>query len=603
MKVGGQMQTAQEVLKTVYGYDAFREGQAGIIDAVLAGKRTLGIMPTGGGKSITYQIPALLLDGITMVVSPLISLMKNQVDELAAAGISATMINSSLTTAEYQERIDGLEHEAYKLFFVAPERLDDPYFYQLIQRLPLDLVVIDEVHVLSQWGHDFRPSYLRAVTAIDNLANRPNVMALTATATERVQADLERILHIDETIKTGFARENLAIKIEKGLSNSEKRRYIVDYVKEHHEDVGIIYAGTRKNVDELAVMLQASGIKAGRYHAGMGDAEREQAQNDFLYDELDVIVATNAFGMGINKTNVRYVLHLTMPGSIESYYQEIGRAGRDGLPSESILLYSSADIRLQRFFIDNSDNQEPEYRQNELTKLREMTNFASTAMCLQRYIIQYFGQDMADCGKCSNCTDTRELVDMTEAAQKVMSNIMRMNSKTNGTYSRTQVVNVLRGRLPENMAWTHFDELPTYAIMDRWTLKNLNAFVDSLVADGYLTVSGEFNGLQVATTGADVLKGQATVMQREQVKRASGTSNPRVKTEAGGPMFEKLRERRLELAREKGIPPFMVFSDQVLMNLVRAHPTTIAQLLDVSGVGEKKADQYGEDFLAILNEA
>ncbi|GFH40327.1 DNA helicase RecQ [Lactococcus insecticola] len=594
------MTTAQEILKTVYGYDAFRSGQEAIIGSVMAGNRTLGIMPTGGGKSLTYQIPALLQDGLTMVVSPLISLMKNQVDELVAAGVSATMINSALEFDEMQERIYDIRKGVYKLFFVAPERLEDSYFYELIQTLDLRLVVIDEVHVLSQWGHDFRPSYLSAVGLIDNLTNRPNVMALTATATEKVQSDLERILAIDKTVKTGFARANLAIKIEKGLSDADKKKYIINYVKAHPADVGIIYAGTRKKVDELAETLNAAGISAGRYHAGMTDVAREAAQNGFLYDEFQVIVATNAFGMGINKTNVRYVLHLSMPGSIEAYYQEIGRAGRDGLPSETVLLYSARDIALQRFFIDNSDNQDSDYRHNELKKLQEMTAFAATQMCLQRYIIQYFGEDMADCGVCTNCTDERELLDVTVDAQKVLSNVVRMAQLREGTYSRTQVVNVLRGKLPEKMLWTGFDALSTYGLMASWTIKKLSSFVDYLVADGYLDVAGEYNGLSVSNRGVAVLKGEETVTMREiHVVEQAEKSRASKKT-VGGDLFELLRSERTKFAKALAIPPFMVFSDQVLMNLADAQPQSLSDMLNVSGIGQKKADQFGQAFLDVI---
>ncbi len=589
-----------ELLKSVYGYDKFREGQEAIIDSVLSGNRTLGIMPTGGGKSLTYQIPAMLLPGCTMVISPLISLMKNQVDELVAAGVSATMINSSLDFEEIKTRTYDIRQGVYKIFFVAPERLEDAYFYQFIQSLDLSLVVIDEVHVLSQWGHDFRPSYLRSVDLIAGLANRPNVMALTATATEKVQADLAQILAIDKTVKTGFARGNLAIKIEKGLSSCDKLKFVVAYVNNHPDDVGIIYVGTRKKVDELAALLAKSGIVSGRYHAGMSDVEREAAQNGFLYDEFQVIIATNAFGMGINKTNVRYVIHLGIPGSIEAYYQEIGRAGRDGLPSETILLYSARDIQLQRFFIDNAENQDPTYRHRELAKLQEMTAFSATETCLQRYIIQYFGEEMVPCGTCSTCTDTRELTDMTVAAQKVLSNIVRMGQLREGHYSRTQVVSVLRGKLAEKMRWTGFDTLSTYGLMSEWSVKKLNHFVDYLVADGYLLVAGEYNGLSISEKGVQVLKSEQQVMMREIKVAEAIQKSVASKREVGGKLFELLRKERSSFAKTLALPPFMIFSDQVLMNLAEAEPTSLSQMLTVSGIGEKKAAQFGQAFLTVI---
>ena len=594
------MTTVHDILKSIYGYESFRDGQEAIINSVLSGKRTLGIMPTGGGKSLTYQIPAILSEGLTMVVSPLISLMKNQVDELVAAGVSATMINSSLDFEDIKNRTYDIKQGVYQIFFVAPERLEDTYFYNFIQSLNLNLVVIDEVHVLSQWGHDFRPAYLRAVDLIEGLSNHPNVMALTATATEKVQADLVRILNIEETIVTGFARVNLAIKIEKGLTDAEKRKYVRSYVKNHSADVGIIYAGTRKKVDEVWELLQQSGVSAGRYHAGMSDEARESAQNGFLYDDFQVIVATNAFGMGINKTNVRYVIHLTMPGAIEAYYQEIGRVGRDGLPSESVLLYSARDIQLQRFFIDMADNQDTAYRHKELAKLQEMTAFASTQMCLQRYIIQYFGEEMADCGICSNCTDDRELIDVTIDAQKVLSNIVRMSQLREGSYSRTQVVNVLRGKLPEKMLWTGFDTLSTYGLMADWSIKKLNSFVDYLVADGYLNVAGEYNGLSISEKGVRILKGEQTVTMREIKVKETLEKSRSTKREVGGELFELLRKQRTVFAKELAIPPFMVFSDQVLMNLADAKPLSLNDMLNVSGIGEKKADQFGQAFLSVI---
>ncbi len=596
------MTTTKELLRSVYGYDSFREGQEAIIDSVLLGKRTLGIMPTGGGKSLTYQLPAMLLPGTTMVVSPLISLMKNQVDELVAAGVPATMINSGVTINEIKKRLADIKNGVYKLFFIAPERLEDPYFYRFIQALPLSLVVIDEVHVLSQWGHDFRPSYLASVDLIEKLSNKPNLMALTATATQKVQADLVNILSIDKTVKTGFARDNLAIKIQKGLSQQEKFDFVIAYAKNNPNDIGIIYAGTRKLVDETSELLVKSGISARAYHAGMLDYEREAAQDAFLYDDCQVMVATNAFGMGINKTNVRYIIHLGMPGSIEAYYQEIGRAGRDGLASETVLLASPRDVQLQRFFIDNADNQTPEYRQRELAKLQEMTGFTATQDCLQHYIVQYFGEQIPPCGICSTCTDTRELTDMTLAAQKVLSNIVRMGQLQAGNYSKTQVVAVLRGKLAEKMRWTGFDTLSTYGLLSDWPVKKLNQFIDYLVADGYLLVSGEYNGLSISEKGIGVLKSEQSVMLRE-IK----TTQPIKKTysrtrEVGGELFELLRKQRSIFAKELSLPPFMIFSDQVLMNMAEAEPETRDQLLTVSGIGEKKADQFGSDFLAIIKQ-
>lgn len=592
------MQEARDILKAVYGYDEFRDGQEDIIDAVLTGKRTLGIMPTGGGKSLTYQIPSLLLSGITVVVSPLISLMKNQVDELITMGIDATMINSSLDYQDLRERMMALEQGVFKLVFIAPERLEDPNFYHVLQTLPINLVVIDEAHVLSQWGHNFRPSYLRAVGLIESLASNPCVMALTATATEQVQRDLEQQLRIDQTVKTGFARDNVTLKIEKGLSDKQKMTFVERYVNDHPNEVGIIYAGTRKKVDEVTAYLQTNKVNACRYHAGMSDNARSQAQDQFLYDQVDVIVATNAFGMGINKTNVRYVLHYAMPGSIEAYYQEIGRAGRDGLPSEAVLLFSPADIRLQRFFIANGDNQDAGYLANEYRKVQEMANFGATQLCLPQYILQYFGEKSESCDRCSNCTDTRQLVDITEEAQKILSNVYYM-TKNGRTAGKTTIVQVLRGKLADNMRWTKFDQLSTYGLMKQRTIKSLNALVDELTADGYLDIVGAYNSLAVSSLGVQVLKGKIAVQHRQtEIDR----TKQRLHKAVGGPLFEKLREKRLELAREMGKPPYIIFSDQTLMALSTNKPRNRQELLEISGIGNVKADQYGDIFLALINE-
>lgn len=590
--------TPLEILQTTFGYKDFRAGQAEIIENILAGQRTLGVMPTGGGKSLTYQIPALLLPGTTIVVSPLISLMQNQVDELLTAGISATMINSALDFETLREREWRMRNGEYKLVYIAPERLEDTNFYQLLTETQVALIVIDEVHVLSQWGHDFRPSYLHAVELIDRLPNQPYLMALTATATDRVQADLEARLRIQKKIVTGFARQNLILKIEKGLSEREKQAYILRYLENHSGEVGIIYAGTRKKVDELTEFLQTHNIKSVGYHAGMSDGDRKAAQEAFLYDAVDVIVATNAFGMGINKTNVRFIIHATLPGSVEAYYQEIGRAGRDGLDSEAILLYSPADIRLQRFFIDNGQHDDATYRQHEYQKLQEMTNFAATQMCLPRYIMQYFGEDMEDCGRCSNCTDQREMVDVTEDAQKVLSNIYRM-TQTGHQTSKTTAVQVLRGKLADKLSWTRFDELPTYGIMEKTTLKKLNSFMDYLIADNYIQMQGEYNSLSLTGLGAQVLKGKQKVTQRQAV---TDPAYERLTKAVGGALFEKMREKRLELARAAGNPPYTIFSDQTLMELSVKKPKNLQELLAINGIGAVKADKYGEIFMQIIEE-
>lgn len=603
------MTTPLEVLKNVYGYDTFREGQAEIIDSVMQGQRTLGIMPTGGGKSLTYQIPAQLLPGLTMVVSPLISLMQNQVDELVAAGVAVTYLNSTLAYGERLDRMDSLRRGEYKLFYVAPEALETEDMQHLLTTLPINLFVIDEVHVMSQWGHDFRPSYLNMLPKLGYIQSQFGLVALTATATERVRQDIERLLHIEKTVQTSAARDNLALKIEHNLGAAEKKRYVLDYVRDHPGDTGIIYANTRKNVDELTEYLAARQVKVAGYHAGMSGVDRTNAQHAFLFDEVDVIVATNAFGMGINKSNVRYVIHFGMPGSIEAYYQEIGRAGRDGLPSEAILLFSGQDIVLRAMFIGNSDGDDT-FQQQEKLKLDEMVSYASTSMCLPRYILHYFGEEVPDCGHCSNCLDTRPLIDMTVPAQKVLSNAVRMKRLRGEAYSKSTMQNVLHGNQPEKQAWLHFDQLPTFGLMKDIPAKRIGDFIDSLVADGYLVISNpEYRSLDISQRGAQVLKGELTVTQRDNIlaKRVPAHSTSAAKPVEGlsagaQDLFEHLRQLRLVIAREKQMAPFIIFSDRTLVALTEAKPQSLVEMGQVPGIGEAKLAQYGERFLAAIQE-
>ncbi|MGX6491067.1 DNA helicase RecQ [Weissella cibaria] len=605
------MATALETLQQTFGYSSFREGQAEIIDAVMAGQRTLGIMPTGGGKSLTYQIPALMLDGITVVISPLLSLMKNQVDELHEAGVPAVTLNSTQNDEEYRAAMNSLLNEEAKLLYLAPERLGSEGTYALLNRLPISLVVIDEVHVLSQWGHDFRPSYLNAVGLINNLESAPRVMALTATATERVQADLEAMLHIQHTVRTNVVRDNLTIRIEKGLNKRSKEDFITKYIREHRGESGIVYAPTRKIVEALTETLTAAGINAVGYHAGMPDQARAQAQDDFIYDRRDVVVATNAFGMGINKSNVRFVIHYGIPGSVEAYYQEIGRAGRDGLPSEAILLYAAADLQTQRFFIDNSDNQTPEYQNLQKMKLQEMANYGATQMCLQRYITRYFGEDTPDCCRCTNCLDNRDAVDITTDAQKVLSHVVRMAKSRGGEngFGKTLTAETLRGKLPDKFQWTNLDQLPTFGLLQGTARVHIMSLIDYLIAEGYLRVTGQYAGLTVSPEGVSVLKGERQVKRRQDVRsiddrvKAGSPSTRDDLDEAQRTVFEALRTWRLELARVTEIPPFIIFNDRTLVELAKQQPRNNAELMAVPGIGDAKAERYGKEVLAVIAKA
>ncbi len=597
-----QNQTPETILKETFGYDQFRTGQLSVINKVLAHKHALAIMPTGGGKSITYQLPAMMFEGLTLVISPLISLMKDQVDGLNTLGIPATFLNSTVDGQEQAQRMSDLRHGVYKMLYVAPERLEVPSFFSFVQQLPVDLIAIDEAHVLSQWGHDFRPSYLNILPLLSEIPGNPAILGLTATATERVRENLQELLGVsdDDTVLTGFARDNLALKI---VRNQDKRDYIAKYLRENADQTGIIYAATRKQVDELTAYLNKIGIHASRYHAGLSEKERQKQQEAFLYDESPVIVATNAFGMGINKPNVRYVIHYSVPGNIEAYYQEIGRAGRDGLPAEAILLYAPQDIHLQEFFVQKSEGSEA-YKQNEYDKIREMNAYANTQTCLPRYLLQYFGETVIqDCGRCSNCLDERELVDVTVDAQKVLANVMRMNQR----FGKTMVAKVLKGSNDASVKkYEYLRDLPTFGLMKERTLKDLTQFIDYLTADGYLRFEGaEYPVLKVTKLGADVLKGQGNVTKRlEKVRilRQSATQEGLKLSDDDNRLFAQLKEKRLVLAREAGIPPFLIFSDKTLMAMAQNRPQTDEAFLAISGVGEKKFDIYHDDFAAVIND-
>ncbi|MFD1471298.1 DNA helicase RecQ [Companilactobacillus mishanensis] len=591
------MISPQAILKDTFGYDEFRPGQLKIIEDVLDNKRTLGIMPTGGGKSVCYQIPALMLSGLTLVVSPLISLMKDQVDSLNEMNIPSTFINSTLNYREANERMRYIESGAVKLLYVAPERIENDDFYNWLSHLPIDLIAIDEAHVLSSWGHDFRPSYLNVIGPLNSLPTHPNILALTATATNRVQDDLTDILGIadENVIKTGFERNNLALKIERGVN---KPRYVLEYVQSHVNESGIIYAGKRKDVEKIYEDLKEHGIKVGKYHAGLDDEERHQMQEDFLFDEIDVMVATNAFGMGINKTNVRFVIHYSLPGTIESYYQEVGRAGRDGLAAEAVLLYSPGDLRLHRFFIEQSEADE-EYKQSLTEKLREMNQYAKTDMCLMNYILKYFGEvKTTPCGRCSNCLDERPVVDVTSDAQKVLSCVVRMNQK----YGRSTVAKVLKGTASFANDWREFGKLSTFGLMHDQTLKFIEQFIDYLTANDFLqTTNGQYPLLRLTSRGLKTIKGELKVNRHE--TNITKINRPIVADgQFDEDLFERLRKLRLDLAHAQDVPPFVIFSDRSLKDMSQIMPTNSQEFLSVNGVGHAKLERYGDKFIHEIKE-
>lgn len=588
----------EAILKEEFGYDTFRPGQKELIEKVMAGEKAMGIMPTGGGKSICYQLPATILPGVTLVVSPLISLMKDQVDSLNEVGIPATFLNSTVEWHDREERMRYIESGAVKLLFVAPEKIVDDEFYSWLSGLDISLIAIDEAHVLSSWGHDFRDSYLKMIEPLKQLSGDTAWLALTATATEQVQDDLAGILGVpaDNIVKTGFDRDNLALKIERGV---DKPEYVLSYVKAHIDESGIIYAGRREDVDNIYNFLKENDVKVGRYHAGLSDSERHQQQEDFLFDRINVIVATNAFGMGINKTNVRYVLHYTIPGTIESYYQEVGRAGRDGLPAEAILLYAPADLRLHQFFIDKSLGDD-QYKLSLKNKLFEMSRYAETETCLMKFILDYFGEQNTDvCGRCSNCLDDREVVDVTSDAQKVLSCVVRMGQR----YGKKVTTRVLVGKEDVANDWRHFEKLTTFGIFKDKTLKETSRLIEFLSANGFLGSSGgEYPTLILSKKGADVLKGKINVAKRRDLNRVTPSKSMVADGSFDVDLFEKLRSLRLEFARKQALPPFMIFSDKTLKDMCVRIPTNSQEFLAVSGVGKMKLEQYGESFIKAIKD-
>lgn len=578
------LQKATDILQQYFGYTSFREGQQQAIASVLAGDDTLVIMPTGGGKSLCYQVPALTLPGTTLVISPLISLMKDQVDMLQASGINAAFINSSLSYEEAEEVLYQARMGELKLLYIAPERLENESFCMTLAHLQVPLIAIDEAHCISQWGHDFRPSY-RIVNRIKDLWTAPpTIVALTATATPHVRQDICDLLTIseDHTFITGFGRPNLTFSVLRGENRDQ---YIMKYVGNNPQDAGIIYCATRKAVESIYAMLVKKGIKVGKYHGGLGDDERAEMQQQFLDDELTVMVATNAFGMGINKTNVRYVLHYQMTRNMESYYQEAGRAGRDGLPSDCILLYSSSDEQTQRFLIDQA--QDRSRIPLELTKLQEMIDYCHTEDCLQNYITRYFGEETVElCGKCNRCIDERPQVDMTVEAQKVLSCVVRMGQK----FGKVLISQVLAGSNNKKVLEFGFNKLPTYGILKEMNAKEIAHFIEFCIAEKLLAVSnGQFPTIYMTEQGKEVLMGKRKVLRR---------SAPVVKAISDeDPLFEHLRNIRKEISANEGVPPYVVFSDKTLKELSAKRPITSEDFLEISGVGANKLEKYGDAFM------
>ena len=615
-----------QILKKVFGHDTFREGQGELIAHIVSGRDALGIMPTGAGKSICYQVPALAFNGVTLVVSPLISLMKDQVGALLQAGVKTAFINSTLSAYDYAEVYRNAQNGAYKLIYVAPERLMTEDFLSLMKQIDIDFIAIDEAHCVSQWGQDFRPSYVKIGDFIDILPKRPVVAAFTATATADVSEDVARLLKLNDpyiTI-TGFDRPNLTFNV---IKPENKYKALIDIMQDTDGKTGIIYCATRKSVEEVCTKLAADGFSSTRYHAGLTEDERHDNQDDFIFDRKKVMVATNAFGMGIDKSNVSFVVHYNMPKSIEAYYQEAGRAGRDGEPAQCTLLYSGQDVRINRFMIEQSESNpeisarvRAQIKEKDFERLKMMTYYSTTTECLREFILKYFGERTHSyCGNCSNCSTTFETVDITLEAQKILSCVYRM-SKMNRRYGKLMIVEVLRGSTNEKIKRLGLDTLSTYNIMSDVPSRKLHKIIDYLVDHDYLATSMDaFPVIELTGRSGEVIKQLNPVfmkLAKEVVKAHSDSkaSNKKGKKGKKGkrgiehqvtdePLYDKLRDLRTKLAAQQRVPAYIIFSDASLRDMCVKQPTTLDAFMDVSGVGQSKLDKYGDVFTALIRES
>ncbi len=584
------IERAKEILKKYYGYDSFKSGQADVIGSLLESRDTLAVMPTGAGKSVCYQIPAAVFDGVTIVISPLISLMKDQVDVLDNLGLPATYINSSLKGSEVKNRLAQAAQGNYKLIYVAPERLETEDFVELLQGIDVSFLAVDEAHCVSQWGHDFRPSYRKIGPFAEKLSKNLLIGAFTATATEGITKDIVKFLNLKRpnVFVTGFDRANLSFAVLRG---ENKHRFVRDFLGEDKNKSGIIYAATRKEVDNLFETLGKEGIQCGRYHAGMKEKERTSAQEAFLKDDIAIIVATNAFGMGIDKSNVRFVVHYNMPKNMEAYYQEAGRAGRDGEPSECILLFSAHDIMLQKYLIEQTVFSPPR-RVNEYKKLQQMVDYCHTSRCLRRYILEYFGEEeiQDNCDNCSNCSEDYDSADITLEAQKILSCVFRIKER----FGATVVAEVLKGSQNKKVRQLGFDKLSTYGLMKDYTLLEIRDMINLLTAEGYLHLTeGKYPVIKLGSGAASVLKQKERVWQKKRKKKELVRDDS---------LFEKLRVLRKEIADRENIPPYIVFADSTLRELSALCPMDEESMLQVKGVGENKLARFGEEFLNIIRQ-
>ena len=606
---GGIYKTSKEALKAVFGYDSFRQGQESVINAILEGRDILAVMPTGAGKSLCYQVPAMLFSGIALVISPLISLMQDQVKALNEAGVDAAFINSSLYEKELNDTFKNAYKGYYKIIYVAPERLMSEGFISLAKSIEISMITVDEAHCISQWGQDFRPSYMDIAEFINILGKRPIISAFTATATQNVREDIICSLGLSDPyfLVTGFDRENLFFQVDKPQN---KDRFILDYIERHRGESGIIYCATRKNVDSLYTLLRKQHISVAKYHAGMSNKERKQMQDDFVFDYTSIVIATNAFGMGIDKSNVRFVIHYNMPSSMENYYQEAGRAGRDGLNSECILLFSPQDIIINRFLLEHKDFSDIDpidamtIRERDIKRLHIMEGYCYTTECLRNYILKYFDEDpKKPCDDCGNCLRQFETLDMTDEAKKIINCIYEFRGK----YGKNIIMDTVLGAKTARLAEIGANEYKSYGVLESSNKNLLRRLIEELLLEGYIA-TGEYQVLKLGDISR--LKNTETkvmvkITDEDKITKRNEKPKKNKKgmdslTSKGFKLFDKLKELRLEIARAEKIPPYIVFNDKTLIDMCAKMPTTKSDMLNVSGVGENKYGKYGERFIEVI---
>ena len=607
----GIYKTPKEALKAVFGYDSFRQGQESVINAVLDGRDILAVMPTGAGKSLCYQVPAMLLSGITLVISPLISLMQDQVKALNEAGVDAAFINSSLSEKEMHDTFKNASKGQYKIIYVAPERLMSEGFVRLAKGVEISMITVDEAHCISQWGQDFRPSYMDIAEFVNVLDKRPIISAFTATATQNVREDIICSLGLTNPyfLVTGFDRENLFFQVDKPKS---KDRFILDYLDRHKGESGIIYCATRKNVDSLYTLLKKRNISVAKYHAGISIEERKQMQDDFVFDYTSIVIATNAFGMGIDKSNVRFVIHYNMPSSMENYYQEAGRAGRDGLNSECILLFSPQDIIINRFLLEHKDFSDIDptdamtIRERDIKRLQIMEGYCYTTECLRNYILKYFGENpKKPCDDCGNCLRQFETLDMTDEAKKIINCIY----ESRGRYGKNIIMDTVLGAKTARLEEIGASKYKSYGVLESSNKTLLRRLIEELLLEGYIQ-TGEYQVLKLGDISKLKLKDTKVLVKitdEDKVTNRKLQPKKNIKgmdslTSSGFKLFDKLKELRLEIAREEKMPPYIVFNDKTLIDMCAKMPTTKSDMLNVSGVGENKYGKYGERFIAVIKE-